>query len=230
MARLTPGDVCVLVPAYNEARHLHEVGSGILNLGYPLLVVDDGSTDGTQDEAKKLSVPVLRFTENRGKGAALRKGFEWVLERPYQALIVVDADGQHDPAELEIFIEALNNGADVVLGNRMCAPSGMPFIRRATNRTMSRVLSWIAGQDIPDSQCGYKAMKREVVEKIWLRTDRFQIESEMLLEAARRGFTIRSVPIRCLYGEETSRIRPLRDTARFFAFLFQYLLSRKKHL
>ena len=106
-------------------------------------------------------------------------------------------------------------------------PKGMPWIRRATNRLMSWMLSSLAGQWIPDSQCGYRAMKREVLEKMELRTTRFEIESEILLEAARRGYRIGSIPIQSVYGGETSSVHPLKDTLRFFKFLFQYLTRRR---
>ena len=196
------------------------------SLRFPVLVVDDGSSDGTPGKIKNLDVHSILSLKNKGKGASLRKGFEWFLGQNYSALILMDADGQHDPTQLSSFMKKLEE-ADFVIGNRMQDPHGMPWLRRMTNRCMSWMISAIAGQKIPDTQCGYRAITREALQKIQLRTTNFEIESEMLLEAARRGLVIRSVSIRSVYEGETSHIRPLRDTIRFFKFIFEFL-SRKK--
>ena len=227
MAGLAKSQVLVLIPAYNEEKNVSRVASEAKSLGFPTLVVDDGSSDGTAEEIKRIGVDILTTDVNQGKGAASRRGFEWFLTRNYEALVMMDADGQHDPKELDLFVEALQNSANgMIVGDRMANPRGMPWIRRATNRFMSWILSAIAGQRIPDSQCGYRALKRGVVEKMELRTTRFEIESEILLEAARLGFPIGSVPIQCVYANEHSSIHPFRDTVRFFKFLFQYLTRR----
>lgn len=228
MADLEKKDVCVLIPAYNEGKNIGRVARQVMDLGFPLLVIDDGSRDNTLEALKELNVEVLASPANRGKGASMSRGFEWFLGKPYEALILMDADGQHETKELNLFLTALNRtGWDLIIGNRMNHPENMPFIRRATNRLLSRILSAITRQGIPDSQCGYRAARRRLIEKISLRTLRFEIESEMLLEAARLGFSIGSVPIRCLYAGETSQIHPLRDTLRFFRFLFSYIFSEK---
>ncbi len=229
MAELKKEKVCVVIPAYNEEGRIARVAEKARRLGYPVLVADDGSSDKTAESAKAIGgVEVLTSGANRGKGAVLRSAFAWCLDKNFPALILMDADGQHDPAELDAFLQALNQGNfDIVVGNRMGNPEGMPLIRRATNRFLSWILSGITGQAIPDSQCGYRALKAAVLEATPLRTARFEIESEMLLEASRLGFRIGSVPIRSVYEGEKSQIRPLRDTFRFFRFLFSYLFSKK---
>ncbi|HTL69865.1 MAG TPA: hypothetical protein VL404_01095, partial [Candidatus Eisenbacteria bacterium] len=118
--------------------------------------------------------------------------------------------------------EALSRGGALILGNRMSRPEGMPLVRRLTNRFMSSILSALAGQRVPDSQCGYRALSRELVSRLRLRTDRFEIESEMLLEASRMGFRVSSVPVRCVYADEKSQVNPFRDTLRFLRFLALY--------
>ncbi|MGH7198515.1 MAG: glycosyltransferase family 2 protein [Candidatus Omnitrophota bacterium] len=228
MADLNPDDICVIIPAYNEEKNIRRVVGGVRALGYPVLVVDDGSSDRTADSARETgATEVLTADENQGKGAVIRRGLRWALAKNYPAAILMDADGQHDPRELGLFREALQRtDFSVIVGNRMGRPEGMPWVRRATNRFMSRALSAMTGQNIPDSQCGYRALKREVIEKITLETSRFEIESEMLLEAARRGFRIGSVPVRSVYEGGASKISPLRDTFRFFSFLFRYHFSK----
>ncbi len=228
MAGIQRSETCVLIPAYNEERNISFLAKQVMDLGFPVVVSDDGSTDNTVKEVKRLGAEVLTTDINQGKGAALRRGFEWFLNSRFPALIMIDADGQHDPRELDLFREALDGqSSDLIIGNRMGDPKGMPFTRRATNRFMSWVLSGIAKQRVPDTQCGYRAIGKEALRKIRLQTTRFEIESEMILQAARAGLKINSIPVRCVYAGEKSNIHPLRDTVRFFTFLFGYLANRK---
>src|SRR3990167_7163450 len=131
--RIEKSNVCVLIPAYNEEKRIAPIAEAIKQLGFPLLVVDDGSSDKTADQIRKLGVFCLAEKTNQGKGASLRKGFEWCLERDYSAVIMMDADGQHDPDELEFFLKTLNEEADFVVGNRMASAANMPWVRRLTN-------------------------------------------------------------------------------------------------
>jgi glycosyltransferase involved in cell wall biosynthesis len=221
-------DVCVLIPAYNEEKNITRIVEAVKKLGVSVLVVDDGSRDETPLKIKSLDVHAILSSVNEGKGASLRKGFEWFLGQNYSALVMMDADGQHDPEELPLFIKALEQeGTDLVVGNRMGNPQNMPALRRITNRFMSSVISLIARQPIPDTQCGYRAIRRQALEKIKLHTTNFEIESEMLLEAARHKLGIRSVAIRSVYEGGHSHIHPLPDTMRFFKFLIEFLLHRR---
>ncbi len=226
MLRLTAERVCVLIPAYNEAAKIGAVIRQVQEQGFRVLVSDDGSFDETAVIAESLGANVLRAKKNEGKGASIRKGLREFLKTDLLAVILMDSDGQHDPADLCAFLGALETGADLVIGNRMGRPEGMSRIRRLTNRVMSGVLSRLARQRIPDSQCGYRAMTREAARALALRSDRFEVESEMILEASRLGFKIFSVPVRCIYADETSHIRPAQDTLRFFYFIFRYFKSR----
>ena len=223
---LSKSEVCILVPAYNEEKRIGAVIEAVRQRGFPVLAVDDGSFDNTFSVIQKSGAQGIRSPKNEGKGAAMRRGFEWILNSPHQAVIIVDADGQHDPAELERFLEALSE-ADVVVGDRMRHPAGMSLLRRLTNRVMSFMISSVAGQKIPDTQCGYRALSRRALQTMHLRTERYEIESEILMEAGRRGLKILSIPIRSVYRDEISRIRPMRDTGRFFRFLFEFILSRR---
>lgn len=220
MAGLTRADVLVVMPAHNEEKALPKVLERVAAIGFPVLVVDDGSRDRTANTARAAGAEVLSHATNRGKGAALRSGFAWALASGYRAVITMDADGQHDALELPLFVDALNQGRfDVVVGDRTRDRRSMPPLRRATNRFMSWMLSALAGQRIPDTQCGFRALTRPVLEAVRMDTDHYEIESEMLLAASRAGFRIGAMPIHCIYGEEKSQINPLRDTWRFVRFL-----------
>ncbi len=213
----------VVIPAYNEAARIGSVVRRVREAGFPVLVVDDGSRDGTKGVACDAGAEVLEIPKNGGKGAALRRGFRWVLERPYEAVILMDADGQHDPGELRLFKDAITRKeADFLVGDRMNCSAGMPPLRKLTNAIMSGLISALARRPVRDSQCGYRAVRREVLASLDLRTCRYEIETEMILEAARKGWRFGVVPISCRYAQEVSRINPVIDTLRFFKFLVSY--------
>jgi glycosyltransferase involved in cell wall biosynthesis len=228
--KIAPADCLVLIPAYRAGPRLPELLHAVADQGFPVLVVDDGSKDDTAKKAKEAGAFALVSDTNEGKGAALRKGLEWFLKKNYAGVVLMDADGQHDPKELSLFIRALNETDwDFVIGNRMQDPQGMPWLRRATNRFLSWLLSFVCGQSVPDSQCGFRALTYSVVKHIRLSTSRFEIESEMILSASALGYRIGSIPIRSVYESGvSSQIDPVKDTLRFFKFLTQHLLFQRK--
>jgi glycosyltransferase involved in cell wall biosynthesis len=228
VAEIRIADTLVLIPAYNEEKNIERVTKAVRALGFPVLVVDDGSKDSTSVVASRAGAQVLTLNPNGGKGAALRKGLDKFLSERYPAVILMDADGQHDATETPSFIEALNNGADLVVGSRMECTTGMPWERVATNRLLSWLISLVAGWNIPDTQCGYRAMTRDTAQKIKLITNRYEIESEMLLEAAKHKKKIVSIPIRCVYEGGKSQIHPWKDTYRFARFIVHYLIFRTR--
>ena len=154
---------------------------------------------------------------NRGKGAALMTGFRHALDAGWDWAFTLDADGQHLPSEMQSFLDrALSDNLDIVVGTRMDATADMPWIRKATNVFTSRVVSRLAGCEIPDSQNGYRLFRVAVLDGLEVTTSNYDFESEVLVRLARRGARIGSAPTATVYGEETSSIRPLRDTVRFF--------------
>jgi glycosyltransferase involved in cell wall biosynthesis len=218
-----------IIPALNGAAHLPALLEAIRRIqpGVDLLVVDDGSTDGTGEVARRLGAEVVTHPVNRGKGAALATGFARALELGWEWAWTLDADGQHLPAEMQRFRDAAAGGGwDVVVGSRMDVPVGMPWIRRATNRFTSAVVSALAGQRIPDSQCGYRLFRVAKLRGLRLVTSRYDTESEILVRLARRGCRIGAAPISSVYGTESSAIRPLRDTVRFFRLVALLLRDR----
>ena len=217
-ARAQGGRVAAVIPAYNPGPTLARVAAGAAReLGPDLVfVVDDGATDGSIAGARAAQVHVLVHPANRGKGAALRTGFAAARAAGADWIFTLDADGQHDPAEMGAFLAAAARGdGDLLVGSRMADTRTMPWLRRFANRTTSFVVSLLAGQSIADSQSGYRLIAARVLAALDLRYDRFEAESEILVKAARAGFRIASVPIATIYGEERSNIHPLRDTVRF---------------
>lgn len=210
--------VAALVPAYQAAAHLGEVLMGLDALpGRPhVLVVDDGSRDATAEVARQFGAQVHSFAGNRGKGHALLAGFE--LLRDFDAVVTLDADGQHPPACLPAFVAAAEAGADLVLGRREVTPD-MPPARRFANRFSSAWCSAIAGQPIADSQCGYRLYRRDVLQRTPVRASRYEVETEMAVRAARLGFKVAHVDIPTVYGDETSHLSPTRDVPRIIAMM-----------
>ncbi len=210
----------VLVPVFNEAAHLGDFLRRLKAQGLAILVVDDGSTDRSREAARAEGVEVLALGTNQGKGAALAAGFRNLVERGFEWVVVLDGDGQHRPEEIPLFLEKAAAGPfGVINGSRLKNPAEMPRVRFLTNRFMSWVIGGLAGQRIEDSQCGYKMLSSAFLRKAALRSRRFEIESEILLEAGRLGFPIGAVPVSSVYGSEESHIRPVRDTLRFIRFV-----------
>jgi glycosyltransferase involved in cell wall biosynthesis len=213
---------CVLIPTYNEAKNIADLVKKIREQKLDILVIDDGSCDNTADIAQRNGAVVIKNPRNLGKGASLVKGFDHILKSGFDACITMDGDGQHRPEEISNFIQAaVNSDHGIIIGNRMAKSANMPFIRVITNKFMSWLISKITRQKISDSQCGFRLLRKEVLEKIKLRTAKFEIESEIIIEASRNGFKIASIPVTSVYVNETSHINPVTDTLRFLRFLFK---------
>ncbi|MCX6996109.1 MAG: glycosyltransferase family 2 protein [Kiritimatiellaeota bacterium] len=222
-------NVGVIIPAFQEAAAIQGVVRAIRAQGLAVVVVDDGSADATAAEAEKGGAIVLRHARNQGKGVALRTGFAYARQHGYAAVITLDGDGQHDPADLPALLAAYaRGGADVLVGNRMTDVARMPRIRRWTNRFMSWLLSRMMGQTVPDTQCGYRLFRCDVLPELPLTAERYAAESEILLEAARRGLRIGAVPVKTIYGGERSKVHPVSDTVRFLAMVWRYQRKAKQ--
>ena len=217
-----------VIAAFDEAATIGSVVRGLRDAGLPVIVVDDGSSDTTAARAAEAGARVLRHESNRGKGAALRSGFREAQARGYDAVLTLDGDLQHDPRDAPRFLEAAEKtGADLVLGTRMARPGGMPFHRRVTNALMSIVLVILTGVRMSDTQCGYRLLGRRALAALGLRCNRFDVDSEIVLEAAAAHLTIREVCVHAVYlPGRPSRIRPGRDAVNFFRLLFRFLARR----
>jgi glycosyltransferase involved in cell wall biosynthesis len=191
-----------------------------------LLLVDDGSADDTADTARGLGLTVIVHEQNQGKGMALRTGFAAAIDAGADAVITLDSDGQHLPSEAIRFVEAWERGADVVVGDRMRGNENMPWLRKRTNEFTSWVISSLAGAKIPDTQNGYRLFDAKVLREVTLESLRYDMESEILIRAARRGFSIASVPVSTIYHDEESSIHPFVDTLRFIRLVWR---SRRWH-
>lgn len=207
--------IAAVIPAYQAAPSVGAVVRGTRSQIAEVLVVDDGSADGTAEAAQAAGARVLSFPENRGKGAALRTAFTDLFGRGYEAVITLDADGQHLPEEIPKLL-AVAEQADLVLGVRDHLFAEMGAVRRASNRLSSRAISLAAGRRLTDIQTGFRLYRRPLIEAVGFPESRFEAESAVVVRAARRGFRILAVPVRLGFadGRLTSHYRPLIDSLR----------------
>ena len=207
-------NVLAIIPAYNEAEKIGLVISAALK-HLPVLVIDDGSSDETARIAAGNGAKVLHQAPNQGKGVALRKGFEHAIEAGYQAVVTLDADGQHDPDEIPTFVRAYQQSrADLIIGERDF--SQIPTIRRLANTFGKWSFSWAVGQSIGDNQSGYRLIGRRMMEAVLgSQESGFEFEVEMIVVCIQKGYTLEWVPIRTIYSGEGSHIQPLKHIIEF---------------
>ena len=207
--------IVALIPGYNEGPRIGSVVRAALE-HLPVIVVDDGSSDGTAARAREAGATVLEQRPNQGKGAALRMGFRHAIAAGYDAVLTLDADGQHDPTEIPHFLEAwaIEPRPDLVIGRRNFRV--MPPMRRLSNELGGRAFSWAVGRPIPDNQSGYRLIGRRVMEAT-LASDEagFEFEVEMITTCVRLGGRIAWIPVRTIYAGEPSHIRPLAHLRSF---------------
>ncbi len=218
------GQVMAVIPSYNPGPTtvvgVAQGAAAALGGADRVIVVDDGSTDGSGSALETAGYRVVYHAENQGKGMALRTGFALGLDAGADWVVTLDADAQHDPAEILKFLEAAAaGGADLWIGTRMHDTRAMPWLRRFANWSTSLVISAVAGQRVYDSQSGYRLISSAVLRRVPLEMRRYDAESEILVVASRAGFKIGQVPIKTIYGDEVSSINPLVDTLRFFRML-----------
>jgi glycosyltransferase involved in cell wall biosynthesis len=208
---------CVaVIPCFNEAPSIGDVVAEVRGHLPNVIVVDDGSTDTTSQEAEAAGGEVIRLGRNGGKGAALRAGWRRAYEEKYGWVLTMDGDGQHAPGDIPKFLAcAESKAATLVVGNRMGNAAAMPWLRRQVNRWMSRRLSRLTGKRLPDTQCGFRLGHLETLQRLPLSARRFEIESETLLAMLAAGQRVEFVPIRVIYESERSHICPFLDTWRW---------------
>ncbi|HTY07758.1 MAG TPA: glycosyltransferase family 2 protein [Candidatus Edwardsbacteria bacterium] len=217
--------IAVVIPAYQAGRTLPALLDGLLSFSDPrdVIVIDDGSDDDTAESAARAGVNVIRHARNQGKGAALRHGYAHAIIGGYGAAVTLDADGQHPPRLLPLLAaEWQRAGCGIVIASRQRAFATMPFDRALSNRITTVVVSLLAGARIEDSQCGCRLVATDVLRKLTPASQRFAMESELLVQAGRAGVRIGHIDVEARPGPD-SHIRHLADTLRFVAMCLRQL-------
>ncbi len=217
----------VIIPAFNEEHNIAGVVAKALSYADTVVVVDDGSSDSTAAVAHAAGAAVVSHDRNKGKGAAIKTGFAYLCDLGFEGAITLDADGQHDPAEIPAFVREAGRGYDMIIGNRMGNVATMPFIRRFANYASSLLITLFLKRHIPDSQNGYRYYKLATVAVLPLEADKYDFETEVIFRAARARYRIGFVPTRTIYRSEArSKVNSLTDTLRFIGILLRYGLRR----
>ena len=213
-----------VIPAYQDEKHIGDIVRRTREQLDHVLVIDDGSTDQTAQRAREAGAEVIVHNQNRGKGEALKTGLGHWASREIAWVVLLDSDGQHLPEEIDRFVAAAGSATEPTffIGNRMNNLAGMPLIRRVVNRYMSKRISRVCGQEIPDTQCGYRMLDRQLIPEMLGGAHRFDYESEVLIIASRKGYRIESVPISTVYTDQVSKIHPMRDAIRFIKLMWRY--------
>ncbi|MGB9081782.1 MAG: glycosyltransferase family 2 protein [Desulfuromonadaceae bacterium] len=217
---------CILIPAYNAGKTILAVVRECLEHGLPVAVVDDGSTDDTSALLSGLPVTMLRHQQNRGKGAALKTGFAWAVESGFDAVVTVDADGQHDVLAIPLLAASAQSGKwGILIASRRSQFDQMSGLRKLWNRIGVWCIWKRTGFEITDSQSGFRYYSREVLTTVPLKSNGYALEMEILLKAWKKGFTIGSLPVaaRVADGRSTSHYRPVHDTFNISMTFLRYM-------
>lgn len=222
----------ILIPAYNADQTLPVLLtkiSSLENKPHKIYVIDDGSINSPSTLANASNLEFIRNETNRGKGYALKKGFSIFLEQDkIDYLLCMDADLQHPPDFIGSFLElAEAEGQKIIIGKRKKFFSGMPLLRIFSNTLTSIILTLITGHKISDSQCGFRMIHRSVLEKVQLKENGFQLETEFILEAAKHKFNFAFVQIPTIYNGSNSYINHLGDTFTFIKIIGRRVFSWK---
>ena len=219
---------CALIPAFNEAPYIANVVERARQHVTEVVVIDDGSADGTAEAARAAGAKCLRSPRNRGKASALRTGISFARDHNFTYVITLDGDGQHLPEDIPALLRvAEQTGADLVLGARSFDRTLMPRSRYFSNIVGSRLASLLVGCEIRDSQSGFRLFRLNKLDRANLRSRCYELEMEILIKMARSGCTIAHAPIRMVYddGQARSKMKPVRDTVRvcLWSLAFRFL-------
>ena len=185
----------------------------------PVLVADDGSTDATRELASEAGALIVQNPQNLGKGAALRTGFSFALENGYQAVMILDADGQHDPHEIPLFLESYqHNKVNLIIGRRDFTQ--MPFSRRLANTLGGVLVNKLTREPIHDNQSGFRLIDAELMTLLLGSQEMgFEFEVEMIFACLYAGLSIDWVSIKTIYADEKSHINPLSHISNYFKIM-----------
>jgi glycosyltransferase involved in cell wall biosynthesis len=221
--------ICVLIPALNAEGAIGEIIKGCKKYIRDVIVVDDGSFDNTSFVSQNEGAFVIKHNRNTGKGMALRTGFAYALSKGYDGVITIDADGQHNPSDIPLFLKRYyEESPDIIIGNRMWQKWEIPKYRYYTNLVGIYFISRASGQIINDSQSGFRLYRKEVIEGISLKTTGFEAETEILIKAGRMGYRIVSIPVGVNYKNINSHYRRLKDTLRIGLIVLKSMFRQER--
>lgn len=221
-----PMKILTIIPAYNEEKTIKEVVEGVRNYT-DVLVVDDGSSDQTSLWADEAGANIIKHDKNRGKGAAIKTGLKYGLKNDYDLMVLLDADGQHDPQSIPLLVSEMDS-ADMIIGSRFLGnpPSDMPIQRRLSNGITTRLMRFVTGYHLTDSQCGFRVISNNAAHFFLdINYNDYVYESEVLFQASLNNLKVFEMPIGCEYGDEKSYVKT-RHVIHYIFFAMQLLLRK----
>ncbi|MCG8099911.1 MAG: glycosyltransferase family 2 protein [Candidatus Thiodiazotropha taylori] len=228
--------MAVVIPVYNESATIRDVAAAALQQTENVIIVDDGSSDDSQNQLEGLNVHLLRHEQNQGKATALQSGFDHAIKLDAQMIITLDGDGQHNPAEIPRLISAAQaNPNSIIIAARLKQRHNAPKLRLFANRFADFWVSWAAGYPVTDSQSGFRLYPFDLLRDVRLNTSKekgFVFESEIVIEAASHSFYSVSVPVESIYhvGRRQSHYKPWTDTWRIVRMIAWRLIKRGLYL
>ena len=215
------------MPAYNEGNHIGAMVQQARKYADEVIVVDDGSTDGTSEKGESAGATVIRHSRNLGKGVAIQRVITEARKIAADVLVLLDADTQHDPNEIPRFVKSISAGYDLVIGSRQAEAHKTPPYRRLGQRILLCATRMLTGVRLTDSESGFRALSAKAIAELTLKEKGFAIETEMIAEAAAKGLKITEIPIANIYTADGSTQNPVRHG---FSVLFRIVVMMVKKL
>ncbi len=197
-------NIFIIIPAFNEEKHIAQVIENLLEYNYKIIVIDDCSTDNTFEIAKRFPITVLRHIINRGQGAALQTGTDFAIKNNAEIIVHFDADGQYLVNEIQqTLIPLLNNEVDIILGSRFLQKNkNMPFAKRKIIHPVSRIINkLITGIKLTDAHCGYRVLSNKAAQKIKILQDGMSHNTEITSQIKKNNLKFKEVPVTVIYNE-----------------------------
>jgi len=209
MNELSPYKIMVATPAYNEARYIGSIILQARQYAAEIMVVDDGSIDGTSKVAELAGATVIRHAENRGYGSAIQSILAEAKKQNTDILVILDADSQHNPDEIPSLIKGISDGSDIIIGSREMQKNVIAGYRRLGQRVLSRLTHIASRKKLSDTESGFRAYSRKAINTLELKEEGMAISSEIVTEAIAKGLTITEIPISVTYTRDGSTLNPL---------------------
>ncbi len=214
-------DILIIVPVYNCYHLFEKMLSYLFSYNYDILIVDDGSSNIPENIVKNPDIDLICHSKNKGKGAALKTGFDYAIKNEYKGVFTLDGDFQHHPEDIAQFIPKTNN-YDLLIGKRNFSDKKMPLHRKISNYLTSKILSLLLKKKIEDSQSGFRFIKTNLLKEIFLNSNQYEMETELLIKAAKNNYKIGFIPIKTIYNKSKSNIKGFKDTYRFIKVVIKY--------
>lgn len=218
--------VITIIPAYNEEQTIEKVVRDVKKYS-DVLVVNDGSIDQTAPLARNTGAKIVSHSKNMGKGAAIKTGLKNAIKGDYDLMVLLDGDGQHDPQYIPLLLDGIKD-ADVIIGSRFFGVNKpkMPPHRRLSNGITTRLIRYVTGYHITDSQCGFRVISKKAAPLfVGISYNDYVYESEVLCKASENNLVVGERPIECIYGNEKSYVQ-FRHVIHYIMFTLRLLLRK----